>query len=96
MIGITERIKAILTEYAEKYNSAALERDRLKADNSAKYLPQVASVENEKVDEAFKESIAPIKEKAFKDVVIKYNIDFTDAMLRRGNYSANCTEQGVS
>lgn len=74
MIGITERIKAILTEYAEKYNSAALERDRLKADNSAKYLPQVASVENEKVNEAFKESITPIKEKAFKDAMDVLNV----------------------
>lgn len=69
MIGISERIHAILKEYAEKYNSAATERDRLKADNSAKFLPQVASVENEKVDEAFKESIAPIKEKAFNDAL---------------------------
>jgi len=74
MIGITERIKAILTEYADKYNSAAMERDKLKADNSAKYLPQVANVENEKVDEAFKESIAPIKEKAFKDVMDVLNV----------------------
>lgn len=33
------------------------------------------------------------REKAFKDVVAKYNIEFSDAMLRRGNYSANCTQQ---
>lgn len=74
MIGISERIHTILKEYAEKYNSAALERDRLKADNSAKFLPQVASVENEKVDEAFNESIAPIKEKAFKDAMDVLNV----------------------
>lgn len=69
MIGISERIHTILNEYAEKYNSAALERDRLKAENSARLLPQIATVENEKVDEAFNNSIAPIKEKALKDTL---------------------------
>ncbi|MBE5853289.1 MAG: GGDEF domain-containing protein [Lachnospiraceae bacterium] len=33
------------------------------------------------------------REKAFKDAVNKYNIEFADTMMQRGNYSANCTEQ---
>ena len=64
------KIKETIKEFANKIDQSVTEREQKKAENNGRFLPDVAAVENEKIDAEYQAIIEPVRTEA-KQVVDK-------------------------
>lgn len=58
------KIKETIREFANEIDQSVAERERKKAENNGRFLPDVAAVENEKIDAEYQAIIEPIRTEA--------------------------------